>query len=616
MTKYDNTKFEREHFATYSAEDDKLRIYPAARLPKQEYDLVKVAGFSWAPKQELFFAMWSPGREDLCLAMCGGEINEEDTSMVERAEARSERFDQYSDNAMHRGEQVQKSVEQIMDGIPFGQPILIGHHSQRRAERDAEKIQNGTRRAVMEYKKANYWENRAAGVKAHANYLSQPTVIHRRIKKLQSELRKFKKETAEATTYIKVWQALKTIEGATKIANYDHISIPANDRHPYGSSLWQELDEGALTLEEAVKIAVDAHQRGNAFRERWIEHLEGRIRYENALLDEKGGLSVQRAGKPLEKGGAVLLFGCWVEIGRINKGAEGIVSITLITPEKWRGKTKMSFEHIPSDVMTKEEYIAFKAGGNDPRISIETQSGKAYQPKTNKADHLIEQAKGTTVTAIGGVPDLFATPSDAVEQMIAWAMPLNGKSVLEPEAGSAAILRRLVAQQEFNKPSVIHYCEINVGLASELRKLFPDSMAHYVASDFTEYSARQYDRILMNPPFSNEQDIDHVLHAWELLAPGGILVAIVSEHAFFAKTKKSSEFRRWYFQHEGKDEKLDPTIWKAAGTAVHTRMIRVEKKDRDEFVSLRINDVVTTKVCNDCKRPLNSCYCGDSDYAQ
>ena len=57
------------------------------------YDRVKAAGFKWAPKQELFVApMWTPEREDLPIELCG-EIGDEDTSLVDRAEERADRFE-------------------------------------------------------------------------------------------------------------------------------------------------------------------------------------------------------------------------------------------------------------------------------------------------------------------------------------------------------------------------------------------------------------------------------------------------------------------------------------------------------------------------------------------
>ena len=81
--------------ATYSPEDNKLRLYATSRLPAEVYARVKGAGFKWAPKQQSFVApAWAPEREDLLIELCG-EIGDEDTSLVERAEERAERFEEY-----------------------------------------------------------------------------------------------------------------------------------------------------------------------------------------------------------------------------------------------------------------------------------------------------------------------------------------------------------------------------------------------------------------------------------------------------------------------------------------------------------------------------------------
>jgi len=83
--------------ATYSPEDNKLRLYSTTRLDSETYDRVKEAGFKWAPKQELFVApMWTPTREDLCIELAG-EIGDEDTTLVERAEAKAERLEDLSE---------------------------------------------------------------------------------------------------------------------------------------------------------------------------------------------------------------------------------------------------------------------------------------------------------------------------------------------------------------------------------------------------------------------------------------------------------------------------------------------------------------------------------------
>jgi hypothetical protein len=72
--------------ATYSPEDNKLRLYAETRLDKELYGRVRSNGFIWAPKQKLFVApMWTPERADF-LEELVGEIEDEDKSLVERKE--------------------------------------------------------------------------------------------------------------------------------------------------------------------------------------------------------------------------------------------------------------------------------------------------------------------------------------------------------------------------------------------------------------------------------------------------------------------------------------------------------------------------------------------------
>ncbi len=48
----------------------------------------------------------------------------------------------------------------------------------------------------------------------------------------------------------------------------------------------------------------------------------------------------------------------------------------------------------------------------------------------------------------------------------------------------------------------------------------------------------------MNPPFERCQDVDHILHAYPMLAPQGTLTAIVSAGVFHRKDKKTQGFRK------------------------------------------------------------------------
>jgi hypothetical protein len=330
--------------ATYSPEDNKLRLYASARLDKGLYDRVKSAGFKWAPKQDLFVApMWTPGREDLLIELCG-EIDDEDQTLIDRAEERSERFEEYSTSRNHEAEQAQKSVAAIMEHIPFGQPILVGHHSERHARRDVERIDNGMRKAVSLFNTAEYWERRAAAAISHAKYKERPDVRARRIKSLEADKRKRERSRDESAMWLKLWTECKAEEDtelqrgvALRIAGMGHLQMPRKegDREDFNQqpSAYDAL-QGSFpnlyaprSIAEVIEVALDRFPKFIAYAERWVKHFTNRLNYERAMLADSGGTVSDRTGP--EKEGACRCWasprGGWSYIQKVNK-----VSVTVL----------------------------------------------------------------------------------------------------------------------------------------------------------------------------------------------------------------------------------------------------------------------------------------------
>lgn len=325
--------------ATYSPEDNKLRLYAETRLEKDLYDRVKRNGFIWAPKQDLFVApAWTPDREDFLLELCG-EIGDEDTSLVDRAEQRADRFEGYSEKRLSEAESAKAAVDAIADNIPLGQPILVGHHSERRARKDAERIQNGMRRAVNLWKTSKYWTQRAAGALAHAKYKELPTVRFRRIRTIESDVRRQQKRIDDARKFIGLWTRADVelnLARAKAIANYDHVYMPPGPKG-YADTIWHSLDTGEIQPEEARDRALDVHRRAIAWAERWLEHLNNRLAYENAMLAEQGGIVTDRTEYPIVVGGRVLVGQEWLVVLKVNRGpgingATRIVSVRTQKP--------------------------------------------------------------------------------------------------------------------------------------------------------------------------------------------------------------------------------------------------------------------------------------------
>lgn len=138
------------------------------------------------------------------------------------------------------------------------------------------------------------------------------------------------------------------------------------------------------------------------------------------------------------------------------------------------------------------------------------------------------------------IPGFFPTPRPLIERMLQLADIRSHQSILDPSAGKGDILDAI--EEKFHDKDLSFYAaEIN----STLRNILSKKGYGLVSVDFLSYPVvqRKFDRILMNPPFEQGQDADHVTHALQMLEPGGRLVAIVSEGLFFRKYKKEKAFR-------------------------------------------------------------------------
>lgn len=344
--------------ATYSPDDNKLRLYSIGRLDPETYARVRAAGFIWAPKQGLFVApMWTPSRADLLVELAG-EIGDEDTSLVERAEERADRFTDYHAARLDDAHSARTAVERITSGIPMGQPILVGHHSERHARKDAERIENGMRKAIKAWETAQYWRSRAAGAINHAKYKERPDVRARRIKGIEADKRKRERQKAEAGEIIRKFALVDDLatwkprddgtiptrqERARFIAGrlsggpycavvqtagpnvttlrYSAYDVLAPDDQRYSQC-------PAMTVDQVMEKFTAWKASTDAYCDRWIEHYNFRLEYERAMLAESGGLITDRTEYPIVPGGRVLVRREWLTVIRVNRKDGQIVSVT------------------------------------------------------------------------------------------------------------------------------------------------------------------------------------------------------------------------------------------------------------------------------------------------
>ncbi len=159
----------------------------------------------------------------------------------------------------------------------------------------------------------------------------------------------------------------------------------------------------------------------------------------------------------------------------------------------------------------------------------------------------------------------FPTPEPLARRLIELAELKPGMTVLEPSAGQGGI--------------VDHIPE---GCAIDCMELLPNNTEvlqkkGYLVQqcDFLSIETKPiYDRVIMNPPFERQQDVDHVRHALKCLKPNGRLVSVMSAGIVFRENKKTAEFREIVDRY-GFIERNPEGSFKVSGTMINTVIVGV-----------------------------------------
>ena len=150
------------------------------------------------------------------------------------------------------------------------------------------------------------------------------------------------------------------------------------------------------------------------------------------------------------------------------------------------------------------------------------------------------------VIASGVMPDqkthqFYPTNSDLARKIVENADIQSDDSVLEPSAGQGGIIDAIgdCGGVTAIEASGLH-CKI-------LAKKIGDT--NVICGDFLKLNLDQFDKIVMNPPFSQGRAKAHVQHAVTMLAEGGRLVAILPA-SFYGKDIVDGMTHKWHGIHD------------------------------------------------------------------
>lgn len=164
----------------------------------------------------------------------------------------------------------------------------------------------------------------------------------------------------------------------------------------------------------------------------------------------------------------------------------------------------------------------------------------------------------------------FSTPGSLVSRLIDVALVGPSCVCLEPSAGHGVIAEALAKLVGHDQVQTVELLEPHCAVL-RAKGFRPH------CGDFLRYSlAEPVDRVVMNPPFARQQDLDHVAHAFQVLKPRGRLVSVMAAGVTFRENAKTVAFRALVDQH-GWIEALPEDSFRASGTSVRTVLVVLDK---------------------------------------
>ncbi|MGR5367941.1 DUF3560 domain-containing protein [Photobacterium damselae] len=225
----------------------------------------------------------------------------------DRVDAKRERLEHRAEKASQDSDRYYQSSKSLAKSIPFGQPILVGHHSEAKARRHADKIYNDMGKSVQAAKKAEHYERKADSVGTAGIASDDPEAIQKLKKKVDA-----------------LEQAQEKMKAANKIIRSKHMTEADKVEYmiqtlAFTSKQAQELllpdDCGRIGFADYALSNNNANIRQAKARLRELETLHNQKPFEEeglldgmgwSLYEDDGRIKFSFDGKPSEAVRAVL----------------------------------------------------------------------------------------------------------------------------------------------------------------------------------------------------------------------------------------------------------------------------------------------------------------------
>lgn len=229
----------------------------------------------------------------------------------ERLEAKRDRRLEWAQKAHLRSEQRLAAAGKIADQIPLGQPILVNHHSERHARRDADRIHGNMSRGVEEQKLAEHHAAKASGIETQLDR-SVFSDDADAIEQLEARIAEHEAKAEKYAAINKAWRKSKGDLGALVAAGV------------VGPALAETIAT-TMKLCPWLKVPLDT------------TNLRARIRSDRERIEEVRRRQARGAQAEAAPGGVLVEGGEWVRVTFSEKPARLVLDALKAAGFSWGG---------------------------------------------------------------------------------------------------------------------------------------------------------------------------------------------------------------------------------------------------------------------------------------
>ena len=197
----------------------------------------------------------------------------------------------------------------------------------------------------------------------------------------------------------------------------------------------------------------------------------------------------------------------------------------------------------------------------------------------DEVEHFIERLKSGEKINLKKDFQMFFTPENVADYVVSNYLygytksEISKMDILEPSAGQGSLIKSFRKEYPNAKFFAVEMEDSNRAILSKMENVILSPIKDFLS--VPEHF--KFDLIIANPPFSKNQDIDHIMKMYRMLKRDGVLLSFSSNHWEIGQEPKCVAFKKFLDAAEAEIYKIPKGQFKESGTMIGTTLFLIRK---------------------------------------